>query len=263
MGAPRILRDLLRQACRAALLLALAAGPARAAAEPYVAAAADLKFALEEIAAAFARDSGVRLRLSFGSSGNFARQIAQGAPFELFFSADERYALSLFRSGRAVDEGVVYGIGRIAFYAPKGSPITPDPEMRQLAAALDGGRLRRFAIANPEHAPYGRAAREALQRAGLWTRLEGRLLLGENAAQAAQFAASGSAEGGIIPLSLALAPALADAGRHALIPESRHSPLRQRMVLLEGAGPAARRFYDYVQRPAARAVLARYGFQAP
>jgi molybdate transport system substrate-binding protein len=143
------------------------------------------------------------------------------------------------------------------------SRLTPDAELKQLAAALDAGTLRRFAIANPEHAPYGRAAREALERAGLWSRLEGRLLLGENAAQAAQFAASGSADGGIIPLSLALAPALAGAGRHVLIAEGWHQPLRQRVVLLKGAGSAARRFYEYVQQPAARAILARYGFQAP
>ncbi len=262
MGPLRILGDWFRRACWAGLLL-LAAGFGRAAEAPYVAAAADLKFALEEVASAFTRDTGIGLRLSFGSSGNFARQIAQGAPFELFFSADERYALQLAESGNAIDRGALYGVGRIAFFAPKGSKLTPDAELKQLAAALDAGTLRRFAIANPEHAPYGRAAREALEHAGLWSRLEGRLLQGENAAQAAQFAASGSADGGIIPLSLALAPALADAGRHALIPEGWHRPLRQRVVLLKGAGSAARHFYDYVQQPAARAILARYGFQSP
>jgi molybdate transport system substrate-binding protein len=246
-----------------ALALVLAAGRGRAADEPYVAAAADLKFALEEIAAAYTRDTGLAVKPSFGSSGNFARQIAQGAPFEIFFSADERYALQLVDSGHAPDRGAIYGVGRIAVYTPKASKLTPDPELKQLAAALQAGTLRRFAIANPEHAPYGRAAREALEHAGLWTKLEGRLLLGENAAQTAQFAASGSADGGIIPLSLALAPALSSAGRHALISESWHRPLRQRVVLLKGAGPAAKRFHDYVQQPGARAILARYGFGPP
>lgn len=230
---------------------------------PYVAAAADLQYALTEIAEDFTRATGRRLNLSFGSSGNFARQIAQGAPFELFFSADERYALDLFEAGRTADSGAIYGVGRIVVYAPAGSRLSPDPDLRGLAGALDSGALRRFAIANPEHAPYGRAAREALEHAGLWDRIRSRLLLGENAAQAAQFAVSGSAEGGILPLALALAPALARAGTHALIPEEHHRPLRQRMVLLKGAGETARRFYDYLQQPAARAVLTRYGFLAP
>jgi molybdate transport system substrate-binding protein len=249
--------------CCIALALIFAAGLGRAAGEPYVAAAADLKFALDEIALAFTRDTGFKLRLSFGSSGNFARQIAQGAPFQMFFSADERYALQLHESGHAPDRGALYAVGRIALYAPTGSALEPDPELKNLSTAIDAGRIRRFAIANPEHAPYGRAAQEALEHAGLWSGLEGRLLLGENAAQAAQFASSASADGGIVPLSLALAPALAGAGRHALIPASWHQPLRQRVVLLNGAGPTARRFYDYVQQPGARALLARYGFESP
>lgn len=249
---------------RLILLVFLATPSACLAAEvPFVAAAADLKFALSEIAENFAKETGRRVRLSFGSSGNFARQITQGAPFELFFSADEQYALGLVGSGQALDRGALYGVGRIVLYAPRGSPLKPDAQMKGLAAAAAAGVVTRFAIANPEHAPYGRAAREALQHAGLWDVLQSRLVLGENASQAAQFASSGAAEGGIIPLSVALAPALAAAGSHALIAQDWHQPLRQRVVLLKGAGEAARRFYDYMQQPRARAVLTRYGFAVP
>jgi molybdate transport system substrate-binding protein len=263
MGPLRILGDWFRRACWSGLLLLLAAGIGRAAEAPYVAAAADLKFALEEVASAFTRDTGIGLRLSFGSSGNFARQIAQGAPFELFFSADERYALGLFESGHALDGGAIYGVGRIAIYAPMNSRLPPDAELKQLAAALDAGTLRRFAIANPEHAPYGRAAAQALRHAGLWEPLQGKLALGENAAQAAQFAASGSAQAGIVPYSLALAPEMGRAGTFALIPEDWHAPLRQRVILLKGAGETARMFYDYLDRPAVAAILRRHGFGLP
>jgi molybdate transport system substrate-binding protein len=241
----------------------LGAGDSCAAEAPYVAAAADLKFALTEIAEAFARATGRQVKLSFGSSGNFARQIPQGAPFELFFSADEDYVLRLAQSGYALDRGVLYALGRIAVFVPHGSAVKADAELTDVAAAVNDGRITRFAIANPEHAPYGRAAREALQHAGIWERLQGRLVLGENASQAAQFATSGSAEGGIIPLSLAMAPALAAEGSYAVIPADWHKPLRQRMALLRGAGATARRFYEFVQQPRARAILDRYGFVLP
>lgn len=230
---------------------------------PAVAAAADLAFALPEIAAAFKRDTGREVKLSFGSSGNFARQVAEGAPFELFLSADERYVEQLREQGRTDGGGALYAVGRIVLFVPKGSPVSADPELRDLAQALVDGRLKKLAIANPEHAPYGRAAREALESAGLWARVKDRLVLGENASQAAQFATTGGAQAGIIPLSLALAPSVAGRGSHALLPESMHRPLRQRMVLIKGAGETARAFHDYLQQPAARAVLARNGFTLP
>jgi molybdate transport system substrate-binding protein len=230
---------------------------------PAVAAAADLAFALPEIAAAFRRDTGREVKLSFGSSGNFARQIAEGAPFELFLSADERYVERLREQGRTDGGGALYAVGRIVLFVPKGSPVAADPELRGLAQALADGRLKKLAIANPEHAPYGRAAQEALAQAGLADRARERLVLGENASQAAQFATTGAAQAGIIPLSLAAAPAMAGRGSHALLPQSMHRPLRQRMVLTRGAGETARAFFSYLQQPAARAVLARYGFTLP
>lgn len=229
---------------------------------PALAAAADLKFALPEIARAFERESGSKLRLSFGSSGMFAQQITQGAPFELFFSADESYVAMLQRNGRGEDGGRLYALGRIALFLPNGSPVLADRDLRDLAAAARDGRLKRLAIANPEHAPYGRATREALQHLGIWDALGDKLVLGENAAQAAQFAASGSAQAGIIPLSLARAPDFATRGAFVSLPEAWHAPLRQRMLLVKGAGDTARQFQVFMQSAAARAILDRHGFMA-
>jgi molybdate transport system substrate-binding protein len=241
----------------------LAASPAAAAQPPNIAAASDLKFALEEIAAAFTRASGEKVALTFGSSGNFARQIRQGAPFAMFLSADEALVEGLVRDGFTQDDGDLYAIGRIVYFAPAGSPLVPDADLASLKRAVLAGRIGRFAIANPEHAPYGRAAREALQSAGIWEAIGPRLVLGENVSQAAQFAAAGGADGGIFAYSLALSPAVRSKGRYVLIPDTAHKPLRQRMVLLKGAGPAAERFYAFVKSPEARAIFDRYGFTLP
>ncbi len=236
---------------------------ARAQGGPVVAAASDLQFALPEVADQFTRDTGYSVRLSFGSSGNFRRQIARGGPFELYLSADEDYALELHRAGFTEDEGTLYAVGRVVLMVPHGSTLAADGDLNGLAEALDKGDIGRFAIANPDHAPYGVAAMEALQHAGLWEALQPFLVLGENVSQAAQFALSGSTQGGIIAYSLALAPNVAARGRFALIPEDWHNPLRQRMVLIKGAGETARRFYDYIRSPAARDILMRYGFVLP
>ena len=230
---------------------------------PLVAAASDLQFAIEEVAAAFRAQTGEAVRITPGSSGNFARQIRQGAPYEMYLSADERFVLDLHADGFTRDDGVLYALGRIAVFTPHGSPLAADGQLDDLAAALADGRLTRFAIANPEHAPYGLAAEQALRHRGLWEAITPALVLGENVSQAAQFAATGNAQGGIIAYSLALAPPLAARGEHALIPEAWHSPLRQRMVLLDDAGPVAERFYRYLQAPPARAILRRYGFSLP
>ena len=230
---------------------------------PVVAAAADLKFAMEEIAAGFTAETTHEVKLAFGSSGNFARQIEQGAPFQMFLSADENFVFRVADLGKTVDRGQLYAVGRIVLMIPRGSPLRPDPTLQDLATALGDGRLRRFAIANPEHAPYGRRAEEALRAADLWERIKGRLVLGENVAQAAQFATAGGAQGGIIAYSLARSPAVAALGAFALISDAWHSPLRQRMVLLKGAGLTAQAFYRYVQQPPARVILVRYGFALP
>lgn len=247
-----------------ALAAALIFGAASAMAEgPVVAAASDLKFAVEDIAAQYRRETGREIKLVFGSSGNFFQQIRRAAPFDIFMSADEDYVLRLAELGLAADKGALYAIGRIALIAPHGSPLAVDARLDGLRAALRDGRIARFAIANPEHAPYGRRAEEALRHAGLWDAIRPKLVFGENVSQAAQYATSGSTEGGIVAYSLALSPQVAKLGAHALIPAAWHKPLRQRMVLLKNARAAARAFYAYLQQPASRRVFRRYGFLLP
>lgn len=229
----------------------------------HVAAAADLQFALPEIIAAYVAGGGTSPRVSYGSSGHFARQIVQGAPFELFLSADESYVRHVVDAGRGQGAGVHYATGRLALFIPAGSPVAIDRDLADLAAAARDGRLTRLAIANPEHAPYGRAAREVLEHKGLWNVMRERLVLGDSAAQAAQFVAGGAAQAGLIPLALAKAPVLAARGSFATIPESWHQPLRQTLVLTAGAGAPAQRLAAYLRSPAARAILLRHGFAAP
>ena len=237
-----------------------AAGPDAVA---LVAAAADLQFTLEEVASRFRADTGLDARLVFGSSGNLTRQAEQGAPFQVLMSADEGFVLRLAEQGIARDRGTLYAEGRVVVFAPPGSPLQVDERLDGLRAALDAGQVQHFAIANPEHAPYGRAAEEALRSAGLWDRVQPRLVLGENIAQAMQFATAAGAQGGIVALSLARAPQTQGRGSFAVLPDAWHKPLLQRMALLRPAGPAAEHFYAYMQAPAAREVMRRYGFVLP
>jgi len=241
----------------------LAPTGAQAADVPTIAAASSVQYALTDLSAEFRRETGHEVRLAFGASGNLRRQIADGAPFELFLSADEGYADALVRDKRTLDAGTVYAVGRLALFVPNGSPIKLDATLADLGAALDDGRLRKLAIANPELAPYGRAAQQALERAGLWKRAEAHLVLGENISQAAQFAASGAAQAGIIAYSLTREPGIAERGRFVLLPACDHAPLAQKMVLLKGASATAGAFAAFVQSPKARAIFARYGFEAP
>lgn len=258
------MRPLRSMAC---LLLGLACltGCRRRQAEapPVVAAAADLVFALEEVGQRFRSVTGQEVRFTFGSSGKLAQQIEQGAPFQVFLSADEAFARRLEQGGLTVGEGRTYAEGRLAYFVPTGSPLKPDGTLKDLGEALRDGRLRKLALANPEHAPYGLRAKEALQSAGLWKAAQLRLVLGENASQAATFALSGQAQAGLIAYSLTQAPAFQGSGTAALVPVDRHSRLIQRMVLLKGAGAAAARFYAYLQTEEARRVLARHGFTLP
>lgn len=230
---------------------------------PTVAAAADLKFALEEVAIRFEKDTGNKLRLVFGSSGNFFTQIMQGAPFHLFMSADQEFIFKLAEAGKTQDQGRIYAKGRIGVMVPTASPLKADGQLKDLAAALKDGRLQKFAIANPEHAPYGKRAEEALRKVGLWDDIKPKLVLAENISQAAQFATSGSTQGGIIAQSLALSPAVGKLGNFDLIPEEWHQPLLQRMALMKDAPEAVRAFYDYLSQGPAQAIMARYGFVMP
>ena len=249
----------------AALGLAVALGQACSPRTPAsrVAAASDLQFALSQVADRFATETGQRIELVFGSSGALARQIQDDAPFGLFLSADERFVEQLARAGRTRDAGVLYAIGRIVLFAPSGSPLVPSEGFEGLARLARRGQVTRFAIANPDHAPYGRAAEQALRKRGLWEALQPTLVLGENVSQAARFATAGNATGGIIAYSLALAPAMRDRGTHFLIPADDHAPLKQRMVLTRHADAVAERLYRYLQGPVARETLRQYGFAAP
>ncbi len=241
-------------------LIAALALPVSVAAEvPLVAAASSIKFALDDIAKRYADDTGETVRISYGSSGNFTRQILQGAPFEIFLSADESYVLSLAERGRTLDKGRVYALGRLVLFARNGSPLNPVQGLGGLASTPMG----RIAIANPEHAPYGRAAREALQSAGVWECVAGNLVLGENAGQAARFALSGGTDGAILPYSLVITTDLGQRGRYRVVPDSLHQPLRHRMALLRAAGPRASQFYQYLSGAAARAAFQRHGFGLP
>lgn len=223
-----------------------------------VGAASDLKFALTEIVAQFERETAHRFTLNWGSSGNFAQQIRQGLPIELYLSADEDFVFQLADAGLTKNRGSLYAVGRIALYVPEGSTIKLDPELRGLKEQW--ASVTKFAIANPEHAPYGRAAYQALQKLGLWEMVQAKLVMGENISQTTQFVATGAAQAGITALSLALAKNVASQGKHVLLSADLHAPLRQRMVLTKHAGPAAMALYEYLQGPKAKVILQRYGF---
>ncbi len=230
-----------------------------------VAAASDLKFALTALCQTFTNTTGQAVDLQFGSSGNLARQITQGLPLDIFMSADEALVFSLFDGGFTRDKGALYATGRIALVLPKNSAIQLPKTDAEIGSMLANQlkTVRKFAIANPAHAPYGRAAREALQNLGLWEQLQPKLVLGDNISQATQFVTSGAAQVGITALSLALAPEVAtQTGGHWLLPASLHAPLKQRMVLLKAPRPAAKTLFEYLQTLAAKAVLAKYGFNA-
>ena len=228
-----------------------------------IAAASGLRFAMGELVETFERDTGRRVSVSFGSSGNIARQIRQGAPYEVFLSADERSIADVAKVVEIVSDGALYAIGRLALFAPKGSPLAIDANMDGLRRGVREGIIKRFTIANPDHAPYGRAAREALVRGGLWEKIQPMLVLGENVSQAARFAASGPVEGGLLAYSLVKSPAYEKRGRHVLIPPEHHAPIRHRMAVLKQAGKSARAFYVFMTSPAARTILARHGFSLP
>jgi len=241
--------------------LGLLAGPAHAQSVA-VAAAADLQAVLPELAARFEKDSGRRVRLTFGSSGNFFAQIQNGAPFDVFLSADITYPRRLGQGGLAEPDTLKrYAVGRIALWTRADSGI----DISRVLQALVGPGVRRIALANPAHAPYGRAAVEALRRAGLYEKARTRFVLGENVSQAAQFAHSGNADVGIIALSLALAPAMKASGVYVEIPPSLHRPIEQGAIVLRAARDkaAAREFLAFLGRVDSVSLLRASGFEAP
>lgn len=230
---------------------------------PTIAAAGNLNVVLPRIVDEFARAHGTRVEIVFGASGTLTRQIQDGAPFELFLAADEEFPNQLTKAGLTRDAGVVYAVGRLVIFAPSGSPLTVDERLDGLAQLVKAGRVSRFAIANPDVAPYGKAAEAVLRKHGLWDAIRPQLVLGDTIAQAAQFATTGNAVGGLIAYSLVLGPGFANRGIYAVIPEGDHVPLRQRMVLLKRAGPIAAQFYTYLQGDMARAILQKDGYGVP
>jgi molybdate transport system substrate-binding protein len=227
-----------------------------------LAAAADLTDAINEIAANFQKGTGCTVRVSTGSSGNFLSQIENGAPFDVFFSADIEYPKKLEAEGLAAPGSTyLYAVGKIVLWVRSDSRV----DISNGLAVLRDPSVRKVAIANPQHAPYGRAAQQALQNAGVYDAVKNRLALGENILQTAQFVESGNAEAGILALSLVLSRGLKDKGRFWSIPENLYSPIEQGVVLV-GASKnpqGAQGFLNYIKTPETAALLERYGFTLP
>lgn len=222
-----------------------------------IAAASDLNFAIKDIAGEFEKRTGNDVRLTLGSSGNFFSQIANGAPFEIFLSADTTYPRQLQSSGKTDGEIFVYGNGRLVLWTSKDSGI----DLEKLGMkALVLPSVRTIAIANPEHAPYGRAAVAAMQGAQVYDQVKGKLVMGENISQAAQFVQSGAADIGVVALALALSAPMQASGRYWVIPPGSYPTMEQGAVLLKGASPTARAFFEWLKTPQARSVFERYGF---
>jgi molybdate transport system substrate-binding protein len=243
----------------AALLTAVVTAQAQ---EIRIAAAADLKFAMGELSETFEKETRTKVNVTYGSSGNFFSQMQNGAPFDLFFSADIEYPGKLEAAGLA-EPGTLYeyATGRIVIWAP--ADAKADVTKQGWKSLLDAS-VEKIAIANPEHAPYGRAAVAALQKAGIYEKVRTKLVYGENISQAAQFVQSGNAQAGIVAISLAVSPAMRG-GKRWDIPPDMHSPLEQGAIVLKDARnkDSARAFLDFVKSPAGRAILANYGFELP
>lgn len=234
--------------------------PAQAAEKVTIAAAADLKFAMDEIAANFrTAHPGDEVDVIYGSSGKFHTQIQQGAPFDIFFSADVGFARELKVAGQAITEPKRYAIGRIVLWS-----ATRDASKLTLSD-LTAPSIKKIAIANPQHAPYGKRAEEALRAVGLWDTLQDKLVFGENIAQTAQYAQSGTVDVAIVALSLAVNQELSSKGGYFLIPDDKHSPLEQAYVVTKhGEGNAlAATFAAYMATSDARHIMTRYGFVLP
>lgn len=246
--------------CLLLAILALASA-AHAADELLIAAAADLQFAMPELASQFEKQTGQKVTISFGSSGNIASQIRNGAPFDLFFSADLNYPRQLDADGLAEPGSMFrYANGQIVLWTLKTSNI----DISRGLAVLADSSVHKIAVANPEHAPYGRAAVAALQKKGVYDKVKDKIVLAENISQTAQFVDSGSADVGIVALSLVVAPSVQDKGTYFKIPGSDYPPIEQGCIILKTSKhkPAAQQFVDFIKTPAAKNILQQFGFVA-
>ena len=227
-----------------------------------IAAAADLRWALEEVSAAFQRENPVKIEITYGSSGNFHTQLMNKAPFDLFLSADVSYPENLVESGLGTRDSLfVYGIGRVVLWVPRASPIAVETLG---LAALQEPSVKKIAMANPRHAPYGRAAEAALKKAGLLEGLKSKLVLGENISQTAQFVQSGAADIGFLALSLVTVGPMKGQGRWWMIPSDDHPLIEQGGVIFSWAKDpvAARTFRDFLVSPGGTRIMKKYGFNA-
>lgn len=247
-------------ACALLLLFSLLFAAAAHAEKITIAAAADLKFAMDAIVTAFRQTHPTdTVDVIYGSSGKFHTQIQQGAPYDLYFSADIAFPRALAKAGFAASEVKPYALGRIVLWS-----ASLDASQMTLQS-LTAPQIARIAIANPKHAPYGKRAEEALRSQGLWEKVAPKLVYGENIAHTAQFVQTGNAQVGILALALAISPELASKGAYWLIPDKLHEPLEQGFIITQRAqgNALARRFADYMAEKPARAVMARYGFALP
>lgn len=257
------LRNILtRRRVLATVLMALPMGSAARAQQVRVAAAADLKYAMQDVAARFEKQTGTKVDVTYGSSGNFFSQLQNGAPFDVFFSADIDYPKNLEAAGLA-ESGTLYeyAVGRIAIWTP--ADASADVTVLRWKVLLDPS-VQKIAIANPEHAPYGRAAVAALQKAGIYEQVKAKLVYGENISQAAQFVQSGNAQAGVIALALAVSPGMKN-GKRWEIPADMHPPIGQAAIVLKSGASknGARALLEFVKSEAGRAVFAKYGFTRP
>lgn len=223
-----------------------------------VAAASDLKFALDSIILVYQKQHpSEKIQVTYGSSGKFFEQIQYDAPFDLYFSADVSYPKKLKEQGFAISEVKTYGIGRIVIWSKK---INPNIEKMN---SLLNPKLNKIAIANPDHAPYGEKAKQSMQYYKIYDKVKSKFVYGENISQTAQFVQLGAADIGIVALSLALSPTMKKAGgNYYVIPEISHNPLEQGYVVLKHAknNPNALKFYDFIASPAAISILTHFGF---
>jgi molybdate transport system substrate-binding protein len=229
-----------------------------------IAAAADLRFAMDEIIGAFRQEHpGIRVEITYGSSGNFYAQLSNRAPFDIFFSADVDYPRRLIREGAALaDTEFLYGIGRLVVWVLRTSPI--DVEKLGMQSLLDAS-VKKIAIANPRHAPYGRAAVDAMKHLGVYDRVKDRIVFGDSVMQTAQFVQGGGADIGLISHSFALAPMFRDKGRYWEVPVDAYPRREQGGVILSWARDksAAQALRDFVLGERSKAILRRYGFGLP
>ena len=225
-----------------------------------VAAAADLQFALQEIAAKFQKETGKEVKLIFGSSGNFFQQLQNGAPFDMFFSANLDYAKRLESAGLTEPGSYYeYGRGKIVLWVPKDSPSNLSSGLQSLLSPS----IKKIAIANPQHAPYGQAAVAAMQKAGVYDKVKDKFVLGENISQTASFVVAGSADVGIVAESLALSPNMKEKGRYVEIPTEQYPPLEQACVILRSSKSkdTAKQFLSFIKTAAVAETFRRYGFE--